>query len=235
MLLRFIFLIFFLSCSHVKDIKANKSLYIQKDTSGDFVLSRESGLSAGKDEYIVKNQLQQESSVLEKSVSISQVAGRLLNPKISQYTVWINKNVNFSEISYDQTGSQLIVNLKSLDQNGIKFFPLPQDKKNICFFSQVIECARFAGFIDKPGAEPLPLNIIWDGYPFFHQLLENFPRKIYSPANLTFEGIGKSKGRKFILRTEGEEIIFELDSSDRLLRKIWVSKGITIEKINDTL
>jgi hypothetical protein len=52
---------------------------------------------------------------------------------------------------------------------------------------------------------------------------------------LVFGGKNKNGDKRFILKIEGDEVLFELDSKDKLLRRIWISKGITIEKINDKL
>ncbi len=215
-----------------------KILYKQKDISGDFILSREAGTSTSQKEFVVKGQLLADSQVVEQLISISDIEKKLLSPDVSQYTVWINKEKNFSEISLDKAQNLLIINLKSTDplSNGVKFFTLPENKQNICFFSQVIECARFEGFISRAREnESLEINLIWDGYPFFHKLLENFTPKLFSPGMLVFGGKNKNGDKRFILRIEGDEVLFELDSKDKLLRRIWVSKGITIEKINDNL
>jgi hypothetical protein len=219
--------------------KSLKILYKQKDPSGDFILSREAGASASQKEFVVKGQLLADSQVVEQLISISDIEKKLLRPNISQFTVWINKEKNFSEISQDKTLNQLIIRLKSPDpnNNGVKFFTLPENTQNICFFSQVIECARYEGFIARATKEndSLEINLIWDGYPFFHKLLENFPSKLFSPGILVFGGKNKNGDKRFILKIEGDEVLFELDSKDKLLRRIWISKGITIEKINDKL
>ena len=230
-----------LSCTSVKGNKPynTKGLFKQKDLSGNFLLTREAGFSPSKSEFIVKGQLEMDKQVVEKLISISDIEKKLLEPKVSQFSVWINKKKNFSEISRDKMGNQLILRLISPDPNndGVKFYPLPEDSKNLCFFSQVIECARFDGFIDRTikEKETYNLNVIWDGYPFFHQLLENFPPKLLSQGTLVFDGKNGMGIRRFILKVEGEEIIFELDSQDKILKRIWISKGVTIEKINDTL
>ncbi len=217
----------------------SKGLFNHKDFSGNFKLTRETGFSPAKSEFIVKGQLLADSQVVEKLISISDVEKKLLEPKVSQFSVWINKKKNFSEISRDKVGNQLILRLISPDPkyDGIKFYPLPADIKNLCFFSQVIECARFNGFLGQnlKEKETFKLNVIWDGYPFFHQLLEDFPPKLLSPATLVLDGKNNLGNRRFILKLEGEEIIFELDPQDKLLKRIWISKGVTIEKINDSL
>ena len=219
--------------------KSLKILYKQKDISGDFILSREAGASASQKEFVVKGQLLADSQVVEQLISISDIEKKLLQPNTSQYTVWINKEKNFSEISQDKVLNQLIIRLKSPDpaNNGVKFFTLPENAQNICFFSQIMECARYEGFIARATKEKdsMEINLIWDGYPFFHKLLENFPPKLYSPGKLVFSGKNKNGDKRFILRIEGDEILFELDSKDKLLRRVWISKGITIEKINDNL
>lgn len=228
-----------MSCSSIKESKSHsvKSLYKQKDPSGDFILSREAGLSTDKKEYIVKGQLELDSQVVERLVSISDINKKLLNPKVSQYSVYINKQKSFSEISKDEAGNQLILRLFSADpkNNGVKFFPLPENTENLCFFSQVIECVRFQGKLPHAEKGTFSLNIIWDGYPFFHQLLENFPPKLLSQGTLSYRGKNKLGNKRFILKVEGEDIIFELDPQDKLLKRIWISKGVTIEKINDSL
>lgn len=185
---------------------------------------------------MVKGQLQLDSQVVEKFVSISNIEKKTLDPNVSQFSTWINKRQHFSEISNDVVGKQLILRLISPDpkNNGVKFFPLPENTENLCFFSQVMECARFQGNLEDKN-EGLKLTVIWDGFPFFHQLLENFPPKVLSPGTLLYGGKNKAGDKRFVLKVEGEEIIFELDSQDKLLRRIWISKGVTIEKINDIL
>jgi hypothetical protein len=239
--IRTLFFLLLLSCASVKGNKPynTKGLFKQKDQSGEFLLTREAGLSPNKREFIVKGQLEADKQLVEKLISISDIEKKLLEPKVSQFSVWINKKKNFSEISRDKAGNQLILRLISPDpkNDGIKFYPLPEESKNLCFFSQVIECARFDGFLVQKikEKETYKLNVIWDGYPFFHQLLENFPPKLLSPATLEFDGKNGLGNRRFVLKVEGEEIIFELDSQDKILKRIWISKGVTIEKINDSL
>ena len=218
---------------------STKKLYKQKDPSGDFILTREAGPSSTKDEFLVKGQLQLKTDVLEKSISISDIENKLLEPKVSQFTIWINKKKYFSEITRDKAGNQLIVRLIAPEpkNNGVKFSPLTTEATNLCFFSQVIECAQFRGFFKKglKKNNKLSLNIIWDGYPFFHQVLENFPPKLISEATLVFEEENKTGDKLLALKIEGDEIIFELDSDNKLIKRLWVSKGVTIEKISDTL
>ena len=213
-----------------------------KDESGQYHLLREAGPGKNNQTYVVKRKLRKfakkSGRPLERSISISTKLreSKKLIPKISQYNVWFDKERHFSQIEMGEIGDKLKVVWESPDPkyNGVKYFPLEGDGESLCFFSQILECARHQGFlkkVTKDEDEKLKLRVIWDGYPFFQQQFPDFKTKISSYATLEFDGNNRKGHKRFSLKVEGETIFYFVDKGSRLMGLYWISKGLSMERI----
>jgi len=236
------------SCAYISGISnAPKEIPIQmtnefklKDESGEYSLVREAGPGKENKTYVVKRKLKtignQTSKIMEKSISISDKDEKELTPKISQFSVWYNKKRHFSQIELNKEEKHLKVTWESPNPkyNGIKYYPLKKDKEHHCFFSQIIECARYLSFLEKSEKNEsgsLKLQVIWDGHPFFQQQFVNFNTAVTSSAVLEYDGKNRKGQKRFSLKVENNSIFYFLDKKDRLMGQYWISKGLAIERL----
>jgi hypothetical protein len=244
-----IFSLFLSSCAFIKEVakkepkesKAKvKNEFRLKDESGQYSLSRETGPGKNGKTFVVKRKLKtvgsEKSKTLEKSISISLREEESLTPKSSQFSVWYNKLRHFSQIELEEDQKQLKVTWESPDPkfNGIKYYPVKDNKNIFCFFTQIIDCARHSDFLEDASngdVEELKMTIIWDGHPFFQQQLINFNTAIMSSAVLKYDGKNRRGHRRFSLKVEGESIFYFVDKKDKMVGKYWISKGLTIERL----
>ncbi|RLA63232.1 MAG: hypothetical protein DRQ88_07815 [Epsilonproteobacteria bacterium] len=217
-----------------------KNKFKLKDGSGEYSLLVEAGPGKGDKTYVVKRTIEtlgnKNRKTLEKSISISsKIEGELI-PKISQFSVWYNKHRHFSQIEMDLKEKQIKVTWDSPDPkfNGIKYFPIKNDKIIFCFFTQVIECARQQGFLKKATKNEggqLRMQIVWDGHPFFQQQFENFNTHVTSPAVLEYDGRNRRRQKRFSLKVEGNAIFYFVDKTNQLMGQYWIAKGLAIERL----
>ncbi|MBF0205256.1 MAG: hypothetical protein HQK53_00050 [Oligoflexia bacterium] len=231
-------------------IKSGTATYRYHDTSGDYQLFKEVGYLKKKNIYFVKTKILpefgKEGDLLEKSLTISTLSKLklgaesrtvdLLRPKTSQYTVWLDGKKYFS---------QLRVDLKSMGLEVLAFSPeqkmpkkssvrLPSGNGVYCFFSQLAECIKITGFLsmarDKQSGT-MSLQLIWDGYPFYHLMYENFTPEVVSTAIFEYDGVSEDGATRFELKTDREQsIYFHFDKNNELVKKVWVARGIEQER-----
>jgi len=218
-----------------------KNKFKLKDESGEYSLIRESGPGKANKTYVVKRKVKtlgdQNPKTLEKSISISSKLDGKLIPKVSQFSVWYNKNRHFTQIELDQKEKHLKVTWDSPNPkyNGIKYFPIKNDRVIFCFFTQVIECARHQDFLRKASRNEdgqLKMQIIWDGHPFFQQQFDNFNTPVTSPAVLEYDGKNRRGQRRFSLKVEGNSIFYFIDNKNQIMGQYWIAKGLSIERLN---
>lgn len=222
-----------------KILQAEKSQFLLTDKGGDFLVERESGRLGNQNKYAVKQQLTTTSNtnqVLEQLISISQI-GRLKNlhilrPEKSQYTVWFDGKKYFSELSVDVEKKMLIVNLESPEKqwNGRTEKAFPTSTGVYCFYTQVIECASFTGFIDKAIEEKtgvMNFYIIWDGYPYIMEQYQGIPVEVFSPASLQYDGQTADNEDRFRLEFAGETIFYMVNKNGKYDKQMWVSQGLS--------
>jgi hypothetical protein len=249
------FIIFLLSsCAYVNQVihtekkTSNNSLklsqeYILKDKAGTFYLKREAGISKKDKDFVVKKMILSEddkSLPLEKSITISKPGSlkgkiNILRPQISQYSVWFEKRKYFSEMKILPNEKKLQINLSSPQKkwNGKKEVSFPEGSGLYCFFSQVVECAKFNNFISestKRGLGEMNFHIIWEGYPYFHAQYDNLPSKVFSRAKMSYEGMNPQGQRKYSLSFDNQTLFYLLDKQDKIVGEYWVSQGYSLER-----
>ncbi|MCY4524941.1 MAG: hypothetical protein OXB84_09385 [Halobacteriovoraceae bacterium] len=214
------------------------------DKHGQYLVQKERGHLEKNKKIVTKKQIiglvDGGKKILEKSISISRrghLKGRLsiLRPEISQYTVWFKGKKYFSELKLNPGKKGLDIRLISPEQqwNGIKTIPFPERKGIYCFFEQVIECVKATNFIDtairrKTGS--MKLFIIWNGHPYFQEQYENIPDQVFSKAVFEYDGQHPRNGTRFTLQIAGQSIFYFLDDKKELLKKFWISQGLTMVK-----
>ncbi len=246
-----LFIFFITSCSTTNPQylsilkKANsKTHYILKDKSGTFNITREIGYRKKTNELILKRKLTSSEKgdkfILEKNIAISTPGilnkkTTILRPKISQYSVWFEKQKYFTEIKIDVLNKSLNVKMVSPEKqwSGEKLVKFPKGTGVYCFFSQLVECIQSTNFINlaiQRENGSMSLHIIWDGYPYFQEQYLNVPNELFTPAKFTYDGLNKSSEKRFSLNI-GNQIIFYLFNNKReFVKMYWVAQEFSMEK-----
>ncbi len=222
------------------EIKSYRKNFSFKDLSGEFSLEVESG-AKGKELYYKKRLLGLgDQKEYEKSIAIStlgQIKTRsgvvsVLRPKISQFTVWLDKQEYFSQIKVDPEKRKLFVTMRSPEEawKGTKEFDLPAQKGAFCFFNQIIDCLRVTGFFHqsiRKGEGRIRFTIIWDGYPYMKSQYRGIPETPFSSAIMAFDGKGEDGLYKYTLGFNGQVMFFHLNENKTLEKRFWVAEGLS--------
>lgn len=236
------------SCAHQNTKEVSKVLstgdakFNYNDKNGKYLVKVTSGINKKEKTFFYKRSLEiaekSSDNILEQSISFSQI-GKLkkktsiLRPKLSQYTVWFEGKKYFTELKINPKTKSIDVKMQSPEAkfNGEKSIKFPSTKTLSCFFSQIIECAKFNGFISKSiknGNGKMSVYIIWDGYPFQNDTFTDFPSELFSLAELEYDGHLNSNEDRFNLQVAGQSIFYALDSKQQLKKMFWVSQGISM-------
>lgn len=238
-----LFLLVLLSLSCATQQNTNPSNYQKdysfKDLSGEFLLRVESGR---KDkEFFFKKKLSgiSDGKEYEKSIAISQL-GKLktrngpinsLRPKISQMTVWFDKQEYFSQVKVLPRTRELEVKTRSPEKewNGVKKYDFPNTKGLFCFFSQLVDCIRVTGFLHKSmekASGRMNFTIIWDGYPFVNSQYKGLNEEPFTRA--MFEYDSKSENLvKYNLSFNNQIMFYHIDENKVLKKRFWVAEGLS--------
>lgn len=213
--------------NNYRNIKSSHTAYSLKDKVGNFNLERR--LKVSKKKLITKttiNSTLNNDLPVEKTVSVSQVDNNLLAPKISQYTVWLEKKEYFSQVKLSKEKNNLEILMKSPEDkwNGKKNISIPK-AKFVCFFSQLPECLKFNGLLEV-NSKAKDLLIIWDSYPYHEEIYANINPEPYEKA--TFEFVGDSGGlKKYNLNLSNQFIFYVFDKNNDFEKMYWIAQGIT--------
>ncbi|MFZ8934568.1 MAG: hypothetical protein ACO20H_02965 [Bacteriovoracaceae bacterium] len=253
-MIKYLIIVLFSSCAYFKQVShpekkvvrsKSKAIheYTLKDKAGTFSLKREVGISKNDKDFVVKKIiLSQEDKTLplEKTITISKPGSlkgkiNILRPQVSQYSVWFEKKKYFSEMKIMPKEKKLLIKLKSPFKkwNGNKEVLFPKGSGLYCFFSQVVECAKFNNFISestKRGLGEMNFHIIWEGYPYFHAQYDNLPSKVFSDARMSYEGKNAQGYRKYSLSFDNQTLFYLLDKQSNIIGQYWVSQGYSLEK-----
>ncbi len=248
------FLIMFLcfglsSCSYFARSKSKHGMFDSSgasleleltDKSGKFNFLRELGYSQNKSELIVKQQIfakDEEGKLLEKNITIStlgKIKGMsILRPKISQYTVWLSKQRYFTEMKISPKSRSMQIKMVSPEEqwSGETSVKFPKMSGVFCYFSQIIECANYTGFLDKASEHQtgsMKMLIIWEGYPYFQEQYLNVPNEVFSEAVFEYDGKNRNLERRFTLKFKGQSIFYFVDNKNRFKKMFWVSQGLSL-------
>ncbi|MEA9355001.1 hypothetical protein SHI21_02250 [Bacteriovorax sp. PP10] len=212
------------------------------DKNGQYSVKISSGLDKTGKIFFTKRVMElpsrQKDKALEQSVVLSSIGSlkkkmMILRPKASQYNVWFDGKKYTSELKINTAKKAIDVKMTSPESqwNGTKQVKFPNSRTLPCFFSQVIECAKVSGFINKASDKQtgtMNLMIIWEGYPYLNETFSDFPNELFSEAQLEFDGKTKQAERRFNLRVGGQSIFYVLNDKDVMTKMFWVSQGITM-------
>lgn len=211
------------------------------DKNGQYIVQISSGPDKSGKGYFTKRVMElpsrQKDKMLEQSVVISTVGtvkkNTILRPKLSQYNVWFDGKKYTSELKINAAKKAIDVKMTSPEKqwNGTKQVKFPNSTTVPCFFSQVIECAKVAGFINKASDKKsgtMNLLIIWEGYPYLNETFSDFPSELFSDAELEYDGKTQESERRFNLRVAGQSIFYVLNEKNEMSKMFWVSQGISM-------
>lgn len=240
---------FFTGLSYKDGLEALSSgvlKYRYEDKGNDYELELTTQYAPAKSSYSTKRVMRTKDSdnkVVEQSVAISSAGAlknsklEVLKPKISQFNIWFDGQKYASEIKVNEKTRKLEIKTNSPETqwNGLEEVDLPVGQALPCYFSQVIECAKVAGFIKKASRlsnGSMNLVVIWEGYPYISDVYSNFSSQVYSSAELVFDGNLSSTERRFLLNVNNQEIVYVLNNKDELVKSFWISQGVTMIKNN---
>lgn len=243
-----LFMMTLISCARMsqttpKEMLANHDdQFNYTDKNGQYSVKISSGLDKTGKSFFTKRVMElpsrQKDKALEQSIVLSTVGSlkkkmMILRPKISQYNVWFDGKKYTSELKINTAKKAIDVKMTSPETqwNGTKQVKFPNSTTLPCFFSQVIECAKVAGFINKASSKQtgtMNLMVIWEGYPYLNETFSDFPTDLFSEAQLEYDGKTKQAERRFNLRVAGQSIFYVLDDKDVMTKMFWVSQGITM-------
>ena len=218
-----------------------KKSYSLTDKSGSFKVKREVGHYAKSKSYVTKYQVlskQDSKKVLEQSTVLSTpgVLGKkitILRPYKSQYNVWFDKKKysNFMVLDTKRRGLTVKMNSPEPQWQGTKFFKFPSGTGLYCFYTQVIECAQFTGFLKKAiktRAGSMNFHVIWDGYPFVQEQFLNLANSPFESAILKYDGTNENNEKRFSLSVGANSIIYFVNDDLELVKVFWVSQGLSM-------
>ncbi len=229
------------SCSILESkknyLKRSKTSFLQKEEGGEFRLIKETGFNKEK-EYVVKRIVttnQNESNILEKTITFSvkkpikkNVQG--IFPNRSQAEFKFQDNIYKSSMRIIE--GDLIVSLDTPEKRwqGQRQFKLPTKESIICFYQNVIDCAKVTGFMDKAldlGYGVMNLYIIISSYPFFQDQFLNFKDTPIIRSELQYDGKNKRGEYRFSLNVSGQSIFYFLNDQRNLVRQSWISQNFS--------
>jgi hypothetical protein len=247
------------SCAYFKKMSGNSNLFsgtpegsnnskIVKqfqltDKAGKFQVDREKGFNKKKNHFIVKKSVKDFDSgkELEKLIVISKLGSlsgkySILRPEVSEYSVWFDGKRYLSRMRINTKTRSMDVTLKSPERQwqGKRTIPFPKGKGVFCYFSQITECARATGFIDKAiknDGGSMKVVIIWEGYPYFQEQYLNVPNRVFSLGTFEYDGRNANGERRFTLKTSSQSIFYFIDNNHELEKKFWVAQGLSMVEI----
>ncbi|WP_290735734.1 hypothetical protein [Halobacteriovorax sp. JY17] len=223
--------------------KVSKTFQLS-DKAGKFLVEREKGFNKGKNQFIVKKSVKAsgDSKELEKLIVISKLGSlkknlTILKPEVSEYSVWFEGKKYVSRMQVNPTNKSMEVRMSSPEKQwqGKRVFPFPKTLGIFCYFSQITECARATGFIDKAikrDGGSMKVVIIWEGYPYFQEQYLNIPNSVFTEGTFEYDGRNESGERRFTLKVGNQSIFYFLDKNKELMKKFWVSQGLSMVEIN---
>ncbi len=242
-----------ISCSHQQqvssEIKNDNETFSYTDQTGEYAYNRQVLVESKKHKFSsmakIIDKLKMDKPVIEKTISVSEMGSlkkskkrkskNVLRPSLSQHTVWLEGKKYFSQIKIDPKERSLEVTLDSPEEKwtGSKTHPLPQKSGIYCFFTQIPECLHFSGMLfelkNKPNSK-LNIGIIFEGYPYMMEQVENIPSGPVTLADVNFEGISDDGAIRYSVDVYGQKIFYHFNKNFELNKILWVAQGISIVK-----
>ncbi len=210
------------------------------DKSGSFDVKRESGTAKNGKSIVSKYKVTSNESnkTLEQSIVFSTPGYlkkkiRLLRPDKSQYKVWFDSKLYQSETFVDAANRELVVKLKSPEKQwqGTKKFKFPGGNGVFCYFSQVVDCVYFTGFIEKAikaKAGKMKFHVIWDGYPFIAEQYLNINDEPFASAFMEYDGRTREGEDRFSMNISGSVVFFLFSEKYKYAKMLWPAQGFSL-------
>ena len=241
--MRFLILLLLLSCAGTKTtqrtiVKSGVKKFILTDGSGKFHVERQVKISGKK--ILTRSILtdwKNPNQILEKSVTAS-LAGRLRNgefsllPQASQFSVWFDKKLYFSQVKVNKSKKTIEVLKKSPEAkwSGSEEVKAPAGKY-FCFFSSLPECVISLNLLIKSRKGKIPIFLIWDSYPYYGEQYQGLSAELISLTQFSFANMVENSLR-FELDIGNQIIFYHFDKNLNFEKMFWVSQGISLERIN---
>lgn len=213
-----------------------------EDKSGSFLVKRSSGLTKSKkslySKYEVFSEASGEAKVLEQAVVMATpgYVGKnlpVLRPFQSRYKVWFDGKLYQTETKIDVKNRTLRVAMESPEKqwSGRKDFIFPGGNGIFCYFSQLVECISFTGFIKKAISQKkgkTELTVIWDGYPYIQEQYLNLKNEPFAPAVIEYDGSTKEGDHRFSLNISGSVIFYLFNENYEYAKIFWPAQGYSL-------
>lgn len=213
-----------------------------EDKAGKFSMVREAGLAQDKKNLVSKYRVYSDEGtgqkVLEQAIvfatpGLLKKSIKLLRPYKSQYKVWFDGQLYQSETSLDPKSKSLIVKMKSPEKqwSGQRTFRFPGGNGLFCYFSQLVECVKYTGFIEKAKsvkAGKMSLHVIWDGYPYIQEQYLNINNEPFAAAVLEYDGQTKDKDHRFSLNVSGNVLFYLFNDNYEYAKIFWPAQGYSL-------
>ncbi|MBT6324592.1 MAG: hypothetical protein HOJ35_01370 [Bdellovibrionales bacterium] len=229
---------------HNSELVHKKKTYIYVDKFGKYILERETGSRGKSKDLVVKTRIitnDKKKQELERSITISKKGNlknkiSILRPEISQYTAWYDQNKYFSEIKLNPKLKNIQIKMISPEKkwNGVQQVKFPIKGNGLyCFFSQLIECAKYTGFLSKAldaKAGQMNFYLLWDGFPYINNQFEGLEEKLFVNAKLVYDGETDKELKRFSLIFGSQSIVYLLDDNLSMSEMYWVSQGLSVRQ-----
>jgi hypothetical protein len=236
---------FISSCAHrsapVKPPAYEAKMTLQ-DKSGKFSVVKESGLAKNKKSYVTKYRVYSIEGAgkknLEQSIvfSVPGLLGnkvRVMRPERSQFKVWFDKQLYQTETIVDTKKKALIVKMDSPEKQwkGEKTFIFPGGNGIFCYFTQLFECVKYTGFIEKAikaGKGKADFHVLWDGYPYFQEQYLNIENSPFASAEMEYDGKTENGEHRFSVSVSGNAIFYLYSEGKEYVKMFWPAQGLSL-------
>jgi hypothetical protein len=210
------------------------------DKSGSFDVIRESGMAKDGKSVVSKYKVtsSQSNKVLEQSIVFStpgilKKKIRLLRPDKSQYKVWFDAKLYQSETYVDAKLRKLVVKMKSPEKQwqGTKKFNFPGGNGVFCYFSQIVDCIHFTGFIQKAikaKSGKMKFHVIWDGFPFIAEQYLNINDEPFAAAFIEYDGKTREGEERFSMNISGSVVFYLFSEKYEYAKVLWPAQGFSL-------
>lgn len=228
--------LFLISCSSSRNSlkpRSGKTTFVLKDRSGEFLYHRDVKLTNGEIATRITVLDPTNTTVpVEKTISISKIGitqkAKLLRPKVSQHTIWYDKEKYFSQLQTNTKNKTLDILMESPEKkwqgsNSVVYPP----GRIFCFFTQIPECVKFYGMITGSPEKAYKLVIIWDNFPYQVEAFANIGEGAFQSGVFRFESEFKGSLR-YKLELSNQIIFYEFDVNREFDKMYWIAQGLTL-------
>ena len=154
---------------------------------------------------------------------------------MSRYYVWFDDSkdryTTTMKVNLKKKSMDIVLKSPEKQWNGKETIPFPKGTGVFCFYSQLIDCVKFTGFINmaiKKDVGKMNFHIIWDGYPYIQEQFVGLKKTVFSRAIFEYEGVGKDGEIQFSLKVENQSMFYFLDKNLKVVKQFWASQGYSL-------